>query len=138
MMEQIWIPYCGAAPLPGDWLARWNGDPILLLAFAAVALVAWQRMEVAASFWAGLAILVLLFVSPLCALSSALFSVRVGHHVLLTAVAAPLLVWGLPRLRLRGTAALRSEEHTSELQSLMRISYAVFCLKKKKNKREII
>src|SRR3546814_9283791 len=30
------------------------------------------------------------------------------------------------------TAAARSEEHTSELQSLMRISYAVFCLKKKK------
>src|SRR3546814_4264720 len=29
--------------------------------------------------------------------------------------------------------ATRSEEHTSELQSLMRISYAVFCLKKKKN-----
>src|SRR3546814_3891636 len=33
---------------------------------------------------------------------------------------------GIPRL------AERSEEHTSELQSLMRISYAVFCLKKKK------
>src|SRR3546814_8134296 len=32
----------------------------------------------------------------------------------------------------------RSEEHTSELQSLMRISYAVFCLKKKKNKKKII
>src|SRR3546814_10208906 len=31
----------------------------------------------------------------------------------------------------------RSEEHTSELQSLMRISYAVFCLKKKKNKHTI-
>src|SRR3546814_1393219 len=30
-----------------------------------------------------------------------------------------------------GRAAVRSEEHTSELQSLMRISYAVFCLKKK-------
>src|SRR3546814_1105110 len=30
--------------------------------------------------------------------------------------------------------AIRSEEHTSELQSLMRISYAVFCLKKKKNR----
>src|SRR3546814_5872953 len=30
----------------------------------------------------------------------------------------------------------RSEEHTSELQSLMRISYAVFCLKKKKTKRD--
>src|SRR3546814_3077606 len=32
-----------------------------------------------------------------------------------------------------GERALRSEEHTSELQSLMRISYAVFCLKNKKN-----
>src|SRR3546814_7564652 len=31
-------------------------------------------------------------------------------------------------------ATMRSEEHTSELQSLMRISYAVFCLKKKKTK----
>src|SRR3546814_8789402 len=31
---------------------------------------------------------------------------------------------------------LRSEEHTSELQSLMRISYAVFCLKKKKKPRQ--
>src|SRR3546814_8970620 len=32
---------------------------------------------------------------------------------------------------------LRSEEHTSELQSLMRISYAVFCLKKKKHNKNI-
>src|SRR3546814_6217405 len=32
----------------------------------------------------------------------------------------------------RGDDEIRSEEHTSELQSLMRISYAVFCLKKKK------
>src|SRR3546814_1563757 len=32
-----------------------------------------------------------------------------------------------------GLGGARSEEHTSELQSLMRISYAVFCLKKKKN-----
>src|SRR3546814_990172 len=31
---------------------------------------------------------------------------------------------------------IRSEEHTSELQSLMRISYAVFCLKKKKEKQK--
>src|SRR3546814_1389276 len=33
--------------------------------------------------------------------------------------------------------APRSEEHTSELQSLMRISYAVFCLKKKTNSRQM-
>src|SRR3546814_3593740 len=36
------------------------------------------------------------------------------------------------RWRSASTRAIRSEEHTSELQSLMRISYAVFCLKKNK------
>src|SRR3546814_9764014 len=35
-----------------------------------------------------------------------------------------------------GAGGIRSEEHTSELQSLMRISYAVFCLKKKKQNHE--
>src|SRR3546814_5512482 len=40
----------------------------------------------------------------------------------------------------RSTTSTRSEEHTSELQSLMRISYAVFCLKKKKdnNRKNIV
>src|SRR3546814_4329044 len=38
----------------------------------------------------------------------------------------------------RWRPSMRSEEHTSELQSLMRISYAVFCLKKKKNNIESI
>src|SRR3546814_16770675 len=43
---------------------------------------------------------------------------------------------GHVRRRHRGAAdGVRSEEHTSELQSLMRISYAVFCLKKKNKKR---
>src|SRR3546814_5175396 len=36
----------------------------------------------------------------------------------------------------RGLSSLRSEEHTSELQSLMRISYAVFCLKKQMTNTE--
>src|SRR3546814_1812292 len=40
-------------------------------------------------------------------------------------------------LRLERADAIRSEEHTSELQSLMRISYAVFCLKKKTNTTQI-
>src|SRR3546814_2094548 len=50
----------------------------------------------------------------------------------------PAAVLGLQQARMpytpfrRGT---RSEEHTSELQSLMRISYAVFCLKKKKKQK---
>src|SRR3546814_3045438 len=40
----------------------------------------------------------------------------------------------LPPSHRRDRGGRRSEEHTSELQSLMRISYAVFCLKKKTNK----
>src|SRR3546814_7953664 len=46
--------------------------------------------------------------------------------------AEPPLLAGGTLERFSGTP-IRSEEHTSELQSLMRISYAVFCLKKKKN-----
>src|SRR3546814_4141379 len=45
----------------------------------------------------------------------------------------PFLVDGNTMLG-QSLAIIRSEEHTSELQSLMRISYAVFCLKKKNNK----
>src|SRR3546814_3048747 len=46
--------------------------------------------------------------------------------------------FALPGINLTAdeAAVVRSEEHTSELQSLMRISYTVFCLKKKKTKRE--
>src|SRR3546814_3383023 len=42
---------------------------------------------------------------------------------------------GQRRANREGGGASRSEEHTSELQSLMRISYAVFCLKKKKKQK---
>src|SRR3546814_4821106 len=41
-----------------------------------------------------------------------------------------------PGFLYEGESSVRSEEHTSELQSLMRISYAVFCLKKKKTQIE--
>src|SRR3546814_3797250 len=48
-------------------------------------------------------------------------------------------VWEKSKRRRSGATRLpfRSEEHTSELQSLMRISYAVFCLKKKNTTRTI-
>src|SRR3546814_6188395 len=58
-----------------------------------------------------------------------------GHHARLGPDArrrARCPLGALRRKPRRGPTALRSEEHTSELQSLMRISYAVFCLKKKK------
>src|SRR3546814_4801798 len=50
----------------------------------------------------------------------------------ITAIATPPLTIDFIRQHPHGQ---RSEEHTSELQSLMRISYAVFCLKKKKIKK---
>ena len=108
--SQPWIPYCGAAPAPADWTARWNGDPLLLIGLAALALWAW-RAGVGSRFWLGFGLLLLLFVSPPCALSSALFSARVVHHVLLTGVAAPLLVLGLPRLVVPGAPALWAAGH---------------------------
>src|SRR3546814_5774422 len=43
------------------------------------------------------------------------------------------LLWGRRLCQFSGNALARSEEHTSELQSLMRISYAVFCLTQKKS-----
>src|SRR3546814_2357494 len=54
-----------------------------------------------------------------------------GTGILNNELYAGVLVWN--RLRyIKNPATGRSEEHTSELQSLMRISYAVFCLKNKK------
>src|SRR3546814_2877771 len=64
--------------------------------------------------------------------------IDVGTHLDLFDVLRLLRLAGLVGLFLRlvfefaDIEELRSEEHTSELQSLMRISYAVFCLKKKK------
>src|SRR3546814_3315029 len=68
------------------------------------------------------------------------YNVRNTHRAVGTRLSAEVtqrfgmtgLAQGHVEIRLRGTAgqSLRSEEHTSELQSLMRISYAVFCLKK--------
>src|SRR3546814_4534101 len=55
---------------------------------------------------------------------------RAGHG-------RPVRALGLSLCAQGGRAAGRSEEHTSELQSLMRISYAVFCLKKKRTKNTI-
>src|SRR3546814_1674003 len=49
-------------------------------------------------------------------------------------VAQPIAEMGVERADHGDAPVGRSEEHTSELQSLMRISYAVFCLKKKKKK----
>src|SRR3546814_2601561 len=59
-----------------------------------------------------------------------ILALTVGSGLIVNSMAGFVLAWGSVRGR---ALILRSEEHTSELQSLMRISYAVFCLKKKNN-----
>lgn len=105
----VWLPYCGAAPVPADWLGRWNLDPLLLAGLGTGLFLAWrvtdtgnQRRLLAL---AG-GVCFLLFVSPFCALTSALFSARVTHHVLLAAVLAPLIVHALPDRRTRWPGSL--------------------------------
>jgi len=104
-----WLPYCGAAPTPQQWLTRWNTDFVLWAALAAGVAALWNKADGPRGRkltvgWALLA--AVLFVSPFCALSSALFSARVAHHVLLAAVLAPLLVWALPATRWPGGLAI--------------------------------
>lgn len=103
----MWIPYCGPGPTPAEWLGRWNLDPLLIAALAlGLGVVLWRmsgRERLCGA--AAVVTLAIVFVSPLCALSSALFAARTVHHVLLVAVAAPLIAWSLPR-RLAAPLAL--------------------------------
>ncbi|WP_327196196.1 cytochrome c oxidase assembly protein, partial [Sphingomonas sp. SRS2] len=106
----IWIPYCGSAPAPAELLARWNLDPVLIAALA-LALCGGLHWSRAAGlkrlpFLFAMALLVLLFVSPFCALTSALFSARAVHHLALTTLVAPLLATALPARHMPGGVAL--------------------------------
>jgi putative membrane protein len=99
-------PYCGAPPAPDQLLVRWNLDPLLigvLLAVLALYAAGLRRApggEGGAArrraFLAGWTVAALALVSPLCPLSVSLFSARVGQHMVLTLIAAPLLAYGRP------------------------------------------
>lgn len=96
-------PYCGAPPTPANLWLRWNLDPVLiavLLAVLAVYLIQARRNgwsgPRAAAFGAGWAVSAMALISPLCALSVSLFAARVGQHMILTLVGAPLIALGAP------------------------------------------
>jgi putative membrane protein len=100
-LPDILIAYCGAAAVPADLWQRWNFDPLLIGVLVLLALwVGRGRSADARAGWAAIALMALIFVSPLCALSSALFAARVLHHVLLIAAVAPLLALAFPLRRL--------------------------------------
>ncbi len=109
------VPYCGPAAVPAGFWAAWNLDPWLLAGLGGLIAVhvavygrpgaTWGWPAAAfgrqrrpgggrnhSTFTAAWLVLVVAFVSPLCALSAALFSARVAHHLLLVGLAAPLLV----------------------------------------------
>lgn len=95
------MSYCGPPALPGDLWSRWNFEPGLVIGLVAAALVGGLLLRRAGAtrkmaFGAAWLLAALLFVSPLCAFTVSLFSARVGHHVLLTMVIAPLLALALP------------------------------------------
>jgi putative membrane protein len=101
MSDTATIAYCGPAAVPADLLTRWNLDPLLMAALAVLAIVITSgRVANTRAGWASLALMAMIFISPLCALSSALFSARVLHHVLLIAAVAPLLALTFPVRRL--------------------------------------
>lgn len=95
------VAYCGPAAVPEDLLARWTIDPLAmtLIVVLAIAILSGRSANARAG-WGALGLIVLIFVSPLCALASALFSARVLHHVLLIAAVAPLLALTFPARRL--------------------------------------
>lgn len=100
--EPFWnATYCGDAPDPELLWQSWNFDPVLLLALLGLG---WGLRRSRPGLWAVVALFVA-FVSPLCALSSALFSARVVHHVILIAVAAPLLALARPASKSNHPAA---------------------------------
>ncbi|MNJ26663.1 Cytochrome c oxidase caa3 assembly factor [compost metagenome] len=102
-----WTPYCGPAPDPAEALGRWNADPVLLSVLVAATgggMLLMQRKD-RGPFTAAMAVLAVGFVSPLCAVSSALFTARTLHHLLLVLAAAPLLALCLPRLKRPSLAA---------------------------------
>ncbi len=89
--------YCGSAPGPMDWAGRWNGDPVVI-ALLLLGCVAMLRLGASRrrAGWAAIGVLAVAFVSPLCALTTALFAARSVHHLLVFAVAAPLLALAVP------------------------------------------
>ncbi len=111
------VPYCGLPPSPDALWSRWNLDPVLIAALATLAcayLLGARRLRGSdraitraerAAFCSGWLIVSAALASPLCALSVSLFSARVGQHMILALIAAPLVAAGRPAAALAGLLA---------------------------------
>ena len=95
------MSYCGTPPTLADLAGRWNFDPVLIAGLIVVGIAGAYALRTTSrerqlGFAAAWTLAAILFVSPLCALTVALFSARVGHHIVLTMIVAPLLALALP------------------------------------------
>jgi len=86
------VPFCGLPPRPGE--LGWNLDPLLIGVLLAGLGLGWVWVSERRGFLAGWLVLAASLVTPLCSLAVALFSARVGQHLLVMLVAAPLLAAG--------------------------------------------
>lgn len=111
--------YCGPAARPETFWTAWNGDPLLIAVLIMLA-VAGGALAMRRGASAGLRnpallgawlLAFALFVTPLCAMAVALFSVRAVNHLVLVAVLAPLLAYGLGGRRLTGGLAVATVVH---------------------------
>lgn len=95
------VAYCGTPAIPAEIWTSWNLDPVVIAALGALAVIGRYRSESTGrqAGYASVALLAVIFLSPLCALSAALFSARTVHHVLLIAGVAPLLALAFPAHR---------------------------------------
>ena len=133
------VPYCGPPPSPESLAHSWNVDPILicgLIFLTGVYVLGCGRLERAgrglafrqrACFHTGWVITALALVSPLCPLSVSLFAARVGQHMILTLLAAPLVVAGRPAEALAATVGVRVPRSPSKRQSPL-FAAAVFAV----------
>lgn len=85
------IVYCGEIADPARWWLVWNDAAPIWAALLAWAALTARHAPRSRPAWAAWALALLLYLSPLCALSATLFSVRVLHHLLLVGAVAPLL-----------------------------------------------
>ena len=96
--------FCGPAPWPAEIWQVWNFDAALIIGLSLCAIAGFWHLRNASdirrkAFGVATGAAVIAFVSPLCALTVALFAARSAHHLILLSVIAPVLAIALPMMR---------------------------------------
>ncbi|MGH8896362.1 MAG: cytochrome c oxidase assembly protein, partial [Egibacteraceae bacterium] len=135
MPAQVTLAHVGQPLAPHDLAGAWSLEPTVLLGLILTGWLYWCGLRAlwgsagpgqvvarsqAQAFATGLAVVFVALVSPLDALSSALFSAHMTQHLLLTVIAAPLLVLGSPAVVLPRALAHRGRRRVARWQGRVR------------------